>query len=351
MRALITGANGLIGSHIARELLGANHSVRGLVRASSDLRSLQGLELELIRGDVCDKVSLIAAMEHCDVVFHTAAHFAYAGTRLEQLNQLAVEGTTNVLEAAKESAIKRVVLTSSSVVCGSSHRPLVRNEMDQLDAGETTPYVLSKQKQEQLAFELARVLGLELVAACPTMTIGPRDHRLGPSNGVIVAYLNDPLRTSFPGGCNMVSVQDVARGHVLLAQRGESGQRYLLGGENIEWQHVHRWISQLCGIAGPYWQANHTASFLAASSDELLSKLSNRQPLTTRTQARMVGRYYWYDHSKAQALGYAPGTARQAVAQAVSWLVASQHISRQVRIGLRLSREAFAAFPSTPCGT
>lgn len=220
MRALITGANGLIGSHIARELLGANHSVRGLVRASSDLRSLQGLELELIRGDVCDKVSLIAAMEHCDVVFHTAAHFAYAGTRLEQLNQLAVEGTTNVLEAAKESAIKRVVLTSSSVVCGSSHRPLVRNEMDQLDAGETTPYVLSKQKQEQLAFELARVLGLELVAACPTMTIGPRDHRLGPSNGVIVAYLNDPLRTSFPGGCNMVSVQDVARGHVLLAQRG-----------------------------------------------------------------------------------------------------------------------------------
>jgi dihydroflavonol-4-reductase len=344
MRSLITGANGLIGSHIARELINDKSEVRGLVRQSSDLRSLANLPMDKMVGDVFDKASLAEAMEGCQVVFHTAAHFAYTGERAAQLDALALEGTENVIKAAKQAGVQRVVLSSSSVVCGYNERPLARTELDHLNAKENIPYVLSKDKQERLAFDLALAYGVDLVAACPTMTIGPHDYRLGPSNGALVSYLNDPFRTTFPGGCNMVAVQDVARGHVLLAQQGTPGERYLLGGENIEWCELHAVISELCGMAPPHWQANHTASFLAACSDELVSKLSGRQPLTTRTQAQMVGRYYWYDHSAAAALGYKPSPLRKAVAQAVAWLTASEHIARKVRLGLRLSREVFAAY-------
>jgi dihydroflavonol-4-reductase len=198
-------------------------------------------------------------------------------------------------------------------------------------------------RQGTEARRLARRSGLPLIAVCPTMVVGPHAFRLSPSNGILVNYLNDPFRSTFPGGINIVAAADVARGHILAAARGKPGASYLLGGENLEWRALHRTIAELAGLPAPMVTAGRAASYLAASWWELCSALTGKRPAVTRHEARMVGRYYWYDHSAAAGLGYQPRGARMALAVALSWLVTQRHISGAVRRSLRLGPEVFAA--------
>ena len=338
MKALVTGANGLIGAHLARALLAADHTVRALVRAKSDLRSLEGVEVEFVQGDVLQPATLHAAATGCDVVFHTAAVFAYSGYTPEQLLGIAVDGTRNVLRAARDAGVQRVVLTSSSVVLGSSTEPEIRHEGHQLNERNPPAYVTAKVAQERDAFETARALGLELVAVLPTITVGPYDQRLGPSNGIICSYLQDPWKITWAGGCNIVAAEDVAQGHLLAAFAGDAGSRYLLGGENLEWPAIHRLISQISGVSGPMFQANHTSAFLAATAQEIFSWATRTKPLTTRVQAGMVGRFYWYDHSAATlGLGYSPMPAHAALHRALEWLAQTAHIPPWVRAIMQVS--------------
>ncbi|HET9931977.1 MAG TPA: hypothetical protein VFQ35_14845, partial [Polyangiaceae bacterium] len=183
----------------------------------------------------------------------------------------------------------------------------------------------------------------EVLFACPTMTVGTQATALGPSNAAILAYLADPLRLTYPGGCNFVAAPDVAVGHRLIALAGRPGEHYLLGSENATWEQIHRLIAELCGVPAPRAHINHSAAFLAATFEELRAPLQGRKPLTTREQARMVGRYYWYSHAKAAALGYRPAPLRAALAAACAWLVASPHVSRELRGQLRLHAEVHAA--------
>jgi len=343
MKALVTGANGLIGANLVRELLTQGYAVRAFVRRTSDLSSLSGLPVEIAYGDVLQADTLLPAVEGCELVFHAAAVFAYWGVSASDLETTAVQGTLHVLDACRSARVRRVVLTSSSVVFGSSTRPVLGDENSELREADAPAYVRAKLAQERAAFRRAAELGTELVAVCPTIAVGPHDVHLSPSNSIIVTYLSDPFKLTYPGGCNIVSARDVARGHILAARLGRTGERYLLGSENLEWSSIQRTISELCGVPGPFFNTNHTGSYLAATAAELTAWLTRRPPLTTRTQARMVGRYYWYRHQRAAALGYAPMPARQALAEAISWLVASPHVSQQLRVSLQLSREIYAA--------
>ena len=344
MKALVTGASGLIGSNIVRALLARGHAVRGFVRPTSSLSGLEGLPVDVARGDVLSPSDLSQAVQGCDSVFHAAAHFAYWGKTAAELERVATEGTANVLTAARRGGVSRTVVTSSSVVFGYELDPIERDESDGPVATEgEAPYVQAKEQQDRLALELARDLGLSLVTACPTMSVGPASPSLGPSNAIVVTYLRDPWRTTYPGGCNIVSARDVGLGHVLLAEKGVPGQRYLLGGENLEWSDLHRLISSLCGVSGPRVVANHAACYLAAAAEELRAALAGEPALTTREQAKMVGRYYWYRSAKARALGFRPRSARTSLAEAVAWLAASPSISREVRAQMQLSDEVYAA--------
>jgi dihydroflavonol-4-reductase len=206
---------------------------------------------------------------------------------------------------------------------------------------DPVPYVRSKIEQERAAFRKADALGLDLVTACPTICVGPHDYGLTESNAVIINYLKDPFRTTWPGGCNIVAVEDVARGHVLIAERGRPGQRYLLGGENLTWKQIHDTVSNLCGVPGPLMTATHTSSYLAAAFHETLSHFTGKRPLATQDQARMVGRYYWYDHSLAASLGYDPVSGREALIEAVSWLVTSDHVSGALRNTMTLAPDIY----------
>ena len=341
--ALVTGANGLIGANLVRELLHEGHAVKIMVRASSNLSSLQGLDVPIVYGDILQPETLVDAFKDCDYLYHCAAVFAYWGSSPEQLERIAVDGTLNVLKAARNSGIKRIVVTSSSVTMGSSLGPEVRDETCLFEDPDPPPYSLAKLAQEQRAFEFAGKNGLDLVAVCPTMSIGAYGQNLGPSNGIITTYLGDPFKTTFPGGCNLVSVRDIARGHILAMQKGSTGERYLLASENLKWSEIHGLISDLCGIPGPLSNASHAASYLSATVLELGARLKGKSPVTTRAQAKMVGRYYWYSHGKTGQLGYSPIPARQALAEAIAWLVTTPHISREVRTSLTLKREVYEA--------
>lgn len=344
MIALVTGANGLIGANLCRALLKDGYEVRAFVRTSSDLSAIKDLSLAIVYGDVLQPETLLPAVAGCDVVFHAASVFSYWGITDDDLEKTAVDGVSNVLIAARTASVKRVVLTSSSVVFGSSNYTAIRSETDAPDETSSPAYCLSKLHQERTALKLAADLDLDLVVVNPCMTVGPHDTKLSPSNGIIIAYLSDPFRTTFPGGCNIVSATDVARGHILAAEKGRRGECYLLGSENMEWSLIHRTVGELCGVSGPQFYANHTISFLAATAHEMWAQFSGTRPTTTREQAKMVGQFYWYSHAKAaDELGYAPGPARGALATAIASLVAGKHVSIPLRQTLSLGREVYDA--------
>jgi len=343
MRALVTGASGLIGLHLVRVLAERGHHVRALVREASRCDALAGLEATCVVADILGAdADLDAACADRDIVFHTAAHFAYTGFSPATLHETAVTGTENLLRACARTHVPRIVVTSTSVVFGYSNAPSTLDESAGVASGTAEPsYVAAKIAQHRRALELADSLKLEILLACPTMTLGPTTSRLGPSNGLIVAYLADPFACTFPGGCNIVAAHAVAIGHLLIAEHGTAGESYLLGAENLTWPQIHTAIAELAGVAPPRVELNRTLSYLAATAEELRAALGGRSPLTTREQASMAGRYYWYSHAKAAALGYAPAPARHALIETTSWLAASPHISREIRTGMHLAPEVY----------
>ncbi|AEE52755.1 NAD-dependent epimerase/dehydratase family protein [Haliscomenobacter hydrossis] len=341
MQVLVTGANGFIGCHLCQALHDKGYAVKALVRTTSDLRSLAKLEVDICYGDILQAETLEKAAQGCDFLFHVAGVFAYSGTPAHELINEAKRGIIHVLEAASKARVKRVILTSSSVTLGADAKKNIRDELSTDTLDDATAYVMAKKMQESTAVEYAAQLGLDLVTVHPTLTVGGNDYGLTESNHAIVSYLQDPFKTTWIGGCNMVAVSDVAAGHILLAEKGKSGERYILGSENLEWAEVHKLISQLCGLPGPYLKAYHTSAYLGSIFHEALGFLTQQRPASTREQARMVGNYYWYSHEKAARLGYKPIPTKAALVKAISWLVASTHIPASVRASLQLSKEVF----------
>jgi dihydroflavonol-4-reductase len=223
----------------------------------------------------------------------------------------------------------------------STQKTIIDETASTPDPNGEPGYVKAKVAQHHHALRIAAELGLDVRLACPTMTIGPTSTRLGPSNGTIIAYLADPVGSTYPGGCNLVSAHDVAAGHLAIANAGTAGESYLLGSGNMTWQQVHRMIAELAGVSPPRIQLNHTTAYLAAASEELRAALTGRTALSTREQASMIGRYYWYSHHKAATLGYAPSPVRDAMVQTLSWLARSPHVTREVRARMRLSPEIY----------
>jgi dihydroflavonol-4-reductase len=237
-----------------------------------------------------------------------------------------------------------VVVTSSSIVFGFRNSPTTIDETaDLASATGQTGYTTAKIEQDRATLRQASELGIDVVLVCPTMSVGPFAARLGPSNAIVVQYLADPFRMTYPGGLNVAAAESVARGHLLAADFGRPFEHYLLGGENLTWTELHSTIAELAGVSPPKVTINHTQSYLAATAEETRARWERRRPLTTRDQASMVGRYYWYSHAKAGELGYVPIPARQALAGAVAWLATSSHVTREMRATMHLHGDVFSA--------
>ena len=229
MTSLVTGPAGFVGSHVVRALLARGEPVRALVRATSDVRNLSGLELELAHGDVRDVPAVAAAMAGCDVVYHVAGLYTVREKEIPDMYSVNVGGTKCVLRAALAAGVRRAVLTSTIGAIGRPEGDELRTEETAFNLWDTASnYVKSKVLGEVAARELAEE-GLPLIIVHPCAPIGPGDIKPTVTGQRIVDVLNGKLPSYAPGGINCVAVQDVAEGHVLAAERGRPGERYILG--------------------------------------------------------------------------------------------------------------------------
>lgn len=353
MRVAITGVTGMLGYQVARAALDAGHEVVALVRPSTDRRTrLRTLAASgrLTQSAVAltDSGRLARALEGSDALIHCAALYAYGSERSAEVARVNVDGTRAVVEAAAAAGLAKVVVTSSSVTCGSSVEPRARTEADRLGTEPAPAYYASKVAQEEVALEAAAAHGIPLVLALPTIVLGGPFARLGPSNAIVLRYLLDPTRSTFPGGCNVVDTRDVGAGHVVLLEHGIPGRRYLLGGDDLSWRSLHALVAELAGLPGPYAEATQPAAWLASAAAEAWGRLTSTAPLSTREEAATVGRYYWYSSARARDLGYAARPARAAVAASLAWLAVGTDLPRWAREGLRLAPEVRAARPLLP---
>ncbi|MBC7794752.1 MAG: NAD-dependent epimerase/dehydratase family protein [Clostridia bacterium] len=335
MRALVTGANGLLGSNLVRELITRGHEARAMVRRTSNVEGLAGLDTSMVYGDVRNIDELTRAAEGCDVIFHTAAVFSYWGYTREVMMETAKGGVTNALDAAKAAGSKRVVLTSSTAVFGGSDGPKVLDEHAALVEVGVPDYFASKAIQERVALEHAAKVGVELVVANPSLFVGSYDYRPSASLATITGYLGDPLKITYPGGVNIIHAGDVAIGHILLAERGEPNEHYVIAAENVTWREVHDTISELCGVPKPRIKVTRTPALAAASLMELAAKITRKAPLATRALAEQTGRYFWYSNAKIARLGFLPRSMRQTLTQTIAWLLVSPHLTNKQRAKLR----------------
>jgi dihydroflavonol-4-reductase len=327
MKAIVTGANGHIGSRLVRRLVDEGHEVRALVRAQSDLRSLDGLDsaIEMVRGDVLDPESLVAAMRDRTHLFHTATLFSHDLVVADQIHRTAVEGTRNVLlAAARAGTIERVVHTSSCVTLGSSRSPdEVRDESCSAAEGEDEPYRRAKIDAERLAFATAAELGLPLVVVNPAVVLGPGDHRPTPSNGIIVRFVRQASPIYWAGGRSHVDVDDVAEGQLRAALRGRAGERYILAGENQTIQEFASILFRLTGLGRPQVELGGLGLGCIGLTLELAARLRGRTPGVTRTQAAAAySRYMYFSSAKAEReLGYHGRRGEEVLVRAVAWFL------------------------------
>jgi dihydroflavonol-4-reductase len=350
MRVAVTGATGLVGHHVAAAALTGGHEVVAVTRPGRRLpqRLLALGDVAQARASRTAPVSLARAFEGVDALVHCAAVYSYDAAATAELAEVNVAGTRAVLEAAAAAGITRAVVTSSAVTRGSSLQPLPRDERHHLGTEPAPAYYASKVRQEQAALDVAERTGLEVVLALPTVVLGGPYDRLGPSNAIVLRYLLDPTRSTFSGGCNVADARDVGAGHVTLLERGEPGERYLLGGEDVSWRTLHGLVADLTGVGQPVLELPAGAAWLAAGTAEAWARLTSSSPLSTREEASTVGRYYWYASDRARTIGYAARPARDAVAASLAWLVIGPDLPRFVRESLRLDPAVRAARPLEP---
>lgn len=326
-KVLVTGAAGFLGARIVRALVKAGQPVKALVRASSSLKALQGLssaQVEIVEGDIRVEHSVYRALAGCDRLFHVAAVNKLWAKDPREILDSAVDGTQAVLSAAQKRALRRVVVTSSAATLGVNSAPEAITEEQVFNLEKPAVYIQAKRRAEELALSSAE--HLDLVIAQPTMMLGPGDSKPTPAGQGILQFLswNVPW-IDFPvldGGINVVDVDDVAQGHLLLLEKGLRGERYLLGGENLTYEQFFSLAADLTGVNAPGGIVSKGTAQVAASLMELWARLGGSEPLISVDAARdFVGAYAWVSSAKAEQLGYKHRSARRAVARGIQWFL------------------------------
>jgi dihydroflavonol-4-reductase len=314
MLTLVTGASGHIGNLIAHRLLAKGRKLRVLLREHSSLEPLRvdgslPPEIEVVYGDVNDAASLSRAMHgvrrlfHCAAVFQTRFTQAGEEARMVETN---VQGTRRVLEAAAKARVERIVYTSSVAAIGCSRDPRVVLDEGTWNEDPIDAYVASKTESERLAHEMQKQLGLDVVYVLPATVIGPGDYKPQPNNDFILKAMQAAPPVYFANGHSYVDAADVAEGHLQAEEKGESGERYLLGGDNVAIRDLFLRISALTGGRKPFLKVGHTFVSVVGLLVELKAQALGGPPLFTRAKAHKLIDYYGYfDSSKAQReLGY-----------------------------------------------
>jgi len=313
---LVTGASGFVGWHVAKALIERGHRVRALVRASSNIPEL---EVEIIKGDLRDRASLERAVAGCGLVFHVAADYRLWSKNPDDLYQSNVEGTRNMLSAARDAGVERFVYTST-VGCIAIPAGGIGDESGSVSLGEMSgDYKRSKFLAEQVALEFARE-GFPVVIVNPTAPMGDHDFKPTPTGQIVLDFLNGAMPVFIDTGLNVVSVRDVAQGHLLACEKGRVGERYILGAENMTLAQILGELASITGRKAPSFQLPYFLAYSAGFATTAWASLTGTPPRVPMEAVRMAKQKMWVSHEKAaRELGYSPAPARDALADAVAW--------------------------------
>ncbi len=337
VNCFVTGASGFIGANLVHELVGRGHRVRALLRPGADVRGLTGVAYERVGGDITDKSDELARlMEGCDWCFHVAASYALWLEDYEPMFRANVLGTQKVIRAAFKAGCARIVYTST-VGCIGLPREVRGDRLIPTDekatvseAQMTNPYKLSKWQAEVAARELAQQ-GAPVVIVNPSAPIGPRDVKPTPTGQLVVDFLNRAMPAYLDTGLNFVHVRDVAVGHILAAEKGRLGERYILGNAEGNWtmQHALQELAALTGVPAPTMRVPYQVALAAAHLNELLSRITRRPPKAPVAGVRMAKHKMWFDPAKAiRELGLPQTPPTQALTDAVAWFRAHGYVKR-----------------------
>lgn len=276
MRYLVTGANGFVGSNVVRTLLDAGHEVTGLIRESSNILNLEGLNLRTVKGDIRDRKELEEAVESVDGVFHTAALYRFWAGSYEDFYETNVEGTKNALLAAEVAGVERFVLTSTaSLLSHSEDGETLPESVEQLPSD----YKISKYIAEREALDFNEESEVDVVVASPTVPVGPGDYGPTPTGRMILEFLNGRMKAFVDMDFNIVDVEDVAEGHLLAMEKGKPGKRYVLGNRNTSLSEVVQFLSEVTGVPTPRFRIPYPMALTAAWVDEFFEGfLLNKRP-------------------------------------------------------------------------
>lgn len=333
MKALVTGAAGFIGSHVVRALLQRGHAVRGLLVEGEDRRNLEGLELEIVEGDVRDIDSMRQVMQGCDVVFHLAGIYAIWLKNPRIIYDVNVLGSRNIFEVALEQKVKRVVFTTSQAVYGGYPKSTLLSESVELNPDKQLEktgddYSLSKYQSHLLALEYHQ-RGLDIVNVAPAAPFGPGDLRPTPTGLILLSIVNMPAFVYIDSVINPIDVRDVAEGHVLALEKGVAGKSYLLGSEeNLSMIELLRLVKQITGVRRlclriPVFLALFFSRILKWIADHLTRKT----PLITPGAVRVARRGFRLDCSRAKnELGMIARPSQETIREAFAWFARHGYI-------------------------
>lgn len=328
MKTLVTGATGFLGSHVARQLAERGHEVRVLIRPSSDLRALEGFSADRCVGDLRDQGSLSRALEGVNRVFHVAADYRLWSRNPQEIYESNVTGTRNLLEAATKAGVEKFVYTSTVATIAVPRKNGLPDESVKTSVEEMIGhYKRSKFEAEQCAMRAAEA-GLPIVIVNPTTPVGPGDWKPTPTGKIVLDFLNGRMPGYVDTGLNFVPVEDCAAGHLLAAERGRIGERYILGGRNLTLKQVLDMLAAITGRKSPRWKFPHAVAYMAACVDAAVSKISGREPQIPLEGVRMARHKMFVDVSKApRELGYSHGPVEDALARAVRWYETNGYVA------------------------
>ena len=322
-RVSVTGANGFLGSHIVRALQAAGHEAVALVGSDLDNSSLDGLGVECREMDLLDAASVDAALVGAELLIHSAARYSFWEPDPRHIYRVNVEGTRHVLAAARAHGYRRIVYTSSTATLTPSLDREVENEEGLLDLRRFHGDYKASKMMAEIAVLRECALGLPGMIVHPTAVIGPGDRRPTPSGGIVLHFINGRMKVYADTVVNIVDVEDVARAHVLALERGEPGNRYILGGENSTLREVAVLLSGLTGIPAPRLAVPAGLLGVAGRAGEWVADhITRRTPWVDRESTLHALRNRPVDSSKAEKeLRYVRRPMQVTLARAVHWFV------------------------------
>jgi dihydroflavonol-4-reductase len=320
MKALVTGATGFVGAAIAKALIAAGWEVRVLARAGSDRSNLRPLAAEVAQGDLNDVGSLELALEGCTALFHAAADYRLGARDPKPLYLTNVEGTRNILSAARTAGVERTVYTSSVATVGIPAGGAPGDERTPVALSNMIGhYKRSKYLAEEVARDAAR-MGMSVVIVNPSTPVGPGDIKPTPTGQLVLDAASGRMPAYVDTGLNIVHVDDVAAGHLLAFERGRAGERYILGGEDMTLQTILAQIARLAGRRPPRIRLPYAAVLPVAYVAEAFAKVSGRSGRVTLEGVRMSRKRMFFSSAKAaNELGYRWRPPLEAFEDALRW--------------------------------